>query len=106
MTDTRTLTDRDEIRDWAASRMGSPAFIDQSSTPGGASEPVLTILFDQAAYQDQDAGPDRPSALGGPEIVDWDDWMAQFEAQRLALVVAEEEPGRMDSFFEFIRRPD
>ena len=73
MTDTRTLTDRDEIRDWAASRMGSPAFIDQSSTPGGAAEPVLTILFDQAAYQDQDTGPDRPPALGGPELVDWDD---------------------------------
>lgn len=106
MTVTRTLTDRDEIRDWAASRMGSPAFIDQSSTPGGAAEPNLTILFDQAAYQDQDAGPDRPPALNGPELVDWDEWMEQFEAQRLALVVAEDEPGRMDSFFELIRRAD
>lgn len=31
--------------------------------------------------------------------------MARFEAQQLALVVAVEEPGRMDSFFELIRRP-
>ncbi|MGY6706923.1 MAG: hypothetical protein ACXIVF_01245 [Rhizobiaceae bacterium] len=106
MTATRTLTDRDEIRDWAASRMGSPAFIDQSSTPGGATEPVLTILFDQVAYQDQDAGPDRPPALGGPEIVDWDDWMEQFERRKLGFVVAEEQPGHLDSQFEIVTRDD
>ncbi|NMG40231.1 hypothetical protein GRZ55_13360 [Chelativorans sp. ZYF759] len=106
MTETHILTDRDEIRDWAASRMGAPAFIDQSSTPGGADAPVLTMLFDQAAYQDQDTGPDRPTALGGPELVDWDDWMAQLESQNLALKVLEDEPGRLDSYFEVVSRDE
>lgn len=106
MTETCTLTDREEIRDWAAARMGSPAFIDQSSTPGGNPNPILTILFDQPAYQDQDDGPERLPSMGGPELVDWDDWLDRFEQERLALVVAKEEPGCKDSFFEIVRRAD
>lgn len=106
MTETRTLTDSEEIRDWAAARMGSPAFTDQSSTPGGPSEPIFTILFDQPAYQVQDDGPDPLPSMGGPELVDWDDWLSRFEKENLALVVAREEPGRKDRFFELIRRED
>lgn len=104
MTETRTLTDREEIRDWAAARMGSPAFIDQSSIPGGSPDPILTILFDQHAYQDRDEGPDPLPSAGGVELSDWDEWLSRFEQEELALVVAKEEPGRKDSFFEIVRR--
>ncbi len=103
MASTRTLTDRDEIRDWAAARMGSPAISEASPSVGG-DDPVLSIVFDQASYQDQDRGADPAIALGGREIVEWDEWFQIFEDKQLALVVSEEIPGRKDSFHEIVRR--
>ncbi|MDF1601630.1 hypothetical protein PZ895_17885 [Mesorhizobium sp. YIM 152430] len=103
MAATRTLTDRDEIRDWAAARMGSPAISEASPSVGG-DDPILSIVFDQASYQDQDRGADASIALGGREIVEWDDWFKIFEEKQLALVVSEEVPGRKDSFHEIVAR--
>lgn len=103
MASTRTLTDRDEIRDWAAARMGSPAISEASPSVGGY-DPVLSLVFDQASYQDQDSGADPAIALGGREIVEWDEWFRIFEDKQLALVISEELPGRKDSFHEFVRR--
>ncbi|PZO75575.1 MAG: hypothetical protein DI629_17115 [Mesorhizobium amorphae] len=101
MTETVTLTEREAIRDWAAARIGSPAIVDISPTAG--TQPLLRIVFDQAAYQDQDMA-ERPINAGGIELVEWDDWFAEFEKQELALVVAVQEPGVMDSFYEMVRR--
>ncbi|MHB2263967.1 hypothetical protein [Aliihoeflea sp. PC F10.4] len=103
MASTRTLTDRDEIRDWAAARMGSPAISEASPSVGG-DDPILSLVFDQASYQDQDRGADPSIALGGREIVEWDEWFKVFNEKNLALVVREEEPGRKDSFHEIIAR--
>ena len=63
------------------------------------------LVFDQAAYQDQDRA-DRPTNAGGYELVEWDEWFKVFDENRLALVVEEEVPGRRDNYHQFVRRSD
>lgn len=101
MAETVTLTDHEAIRDWAAARMGSPAVIDAS--PEGGTQPVLRIVFDQQAYEDNDR-PERPPNAGGFELVEWSDWFKLFDEAGLALVVAKDIPGQRESFHEIIRR--
>lgn len=101
MATTVTMTDHEKIRDWAAARMGSPAIIDVSAE--GGTQPMLRIVFDQAAYQDQDQ-PERAPNAGGVELVEWDEWFAIFDRHGLALVVAEDSPGVRENFHELIRR--
>lgn len=98
-----SLTDRDAIRSWAAARMGAPAIVDIS--PAGGMQPMLRLVFGQAAYQDQDQA-ERPPNAGGVEFVEWDEWFDLFEREQLALVVNEEMPDRRDSSHEFVRRDD
>jgi hypothetical protein len=95
------LTDHEEIRIWAAARMGVPAFGDPPTSE--ESDPELLILFGQAAYEDEDRGADRPISEGA-ELADWDDWFELFDKHGLALVVAEEEPGHLDQFHELVKR--
>ena len=101
MAETVTLTDHEQIRNWAAARMGAPGVVDVSVESG--TQPQLRILFGQAAYQDQDR-PERPMNAGGVELVEWDEWFRIFDEAELALVVAEDRPGVRESFHEFIRR--
>jgi len=101
MADTVMLTGHEEIRDWAAARMGAPAIVDVSAESG--TQPMLRLVFDQQAYQDTDQ-PERPQNAGGYELVEWDEWFKIFDERELALVVAPETPGRMDSFHEIVRR--
>jgi hypothetical protein len=101
MTETRVLTDHEEIRDWAAARAGIPAL--QGSDPAVHNQSVLRLVFGQQAYLDTDM-PDRPPATGGLELIDWDEWFKLFDERELALVVAEEVPGLRDEFHEIIRR--
>ncbi|MBI1619669.1 hypothetical protein [Aquamicrobium zhengzhouense] len=100
---TTILTDKESIRDWAAARMGFPVVVDTSVESG--IQPMLRIVFDQAAYQDQDMA-ERPQNAGGYEHVEWDDWMKIFDEGKLALLVNEDVPGRRDSFYELIRRDE
>lgn len=99
--DTVTLTDHDAIRDWAAARMGVPAIVDVS--PAGGTQPMLIIVFDQVAYQDQDQA-ERARNAGGRELVEWSEWFEVFDKGQLALVVAEDRPGVRDSWHEIVRR--
>ena len=103
MADTILITDHEAIRDWAAARSGFPAIVDIS--PAGGTQPMLRLVFDQAAYQDQDRA-DRPANAGGYELVEWDEWFKLFDESKLALVVEEEVPGRRDNYHQFVRRPD
>lgn len=98
---TTVLTDKDAIRDWAAARMGFPAIVDTSVETG--TQPMLRIVFDQAAYQDQDR-PERPQNAGGIELVEWDEWMKIFEESELEMIVNEDVPGRRDNYYELVRR--
>ena len=95
------LTTHEEIRDWAASRMGAPAIVDTS--PASGTQPLLRILFDQVAYQDQDR-PERPQNAGGWELVEWDDWFKVLDEQGLAMEVALTAPGHFDSWHELVKR--
>lgn len=101
MAETVTLTDHETIRDWAAARMGSPAIVDVSAEPG--TQPLLRIVFDQQAYEDNDR-PERPPNAGGYDLVEWDDWFEIFDREQLALVVAKDVPGVRESFHEIVRR--
>lgn len=103
MAQTRLLTDHEDIRIWAAARMGSPAIFDIS--PQGGTQPMLRIVFDQQAYQDQDRA-ERAANAGGYELVEWEEWFRVFDEAELALVVGPEIAGRRDSFHELVRRPD
>jgi hypothetical protein len=102
MADTIMLTDHEAIRDWAAARMGFPAMVDVS--PAGGMQPMVRLVFDQRAYQDQDRA-ERAANTGGFELVEWSEWFKVFDEQRLALVVPKDVPGRRDSYHEIIRRP-
>ena len=102
MAETVLLTDHTAIRDWAAARSGFPAIIDIS--PQGGTQPMLRLVFDQSAYQDQDRA-ERPVNAGGYELVEWDEWFKLFDEGQLALVVEKDVPGRRDSFHQIVRRP-
>ena len=101
MAETVLLTDHTDIRDWAAARSGFPAIVDIS--PQGGMQPMLRLVFDQAAYQDQDRA-ERAANSGGYELVEWDEWFKLFDEHELALVVAKDVPGRRESFHEIVRR--
>jgi hypothetical protein len=102
MAETVLLTDHTAIRDWAAARLGFPAIVDIS--PQGGTQPMLRLVFDQRAYQDQDRA-ERPVNAGGYELVEWDEWFKLFDEGQLALVVEKDVPGRRDSFHQIVRRP-
>jgi hypothetical protein len=101
MAETVTLIDHEAIRDWAAARAGSPAIVDASAQSG--IQPILRIVFDEQAYEDQDQ-PERLQNAGGYELVEWDEWFKIFDEEELALVVAKDQPGQRESFHEIIRR--
>jgi hypothetical protein len=103
MVDTVTLKSHDQIRDWAAARMGFPAIVDVS--PQSGVQPMLRLVFNQQAYLDVDR-PERPQNAGGYELVEWDEWFRLFDEHELELVVAREEPGRRENFHEIVRRSD
>lgn len=99
--DTVTLTEHDAVRDWAAARMGAPAIVDVS--PASGTQPMLVIVFDQIAYQDQDRA-ERAQNAGGRELVEWSEWFEVFDKEGLALVVAADRPGIRDSWHEIVKR--
>lgn len=95
------LTDHDAVRDWAAARMGFPAVVDISAE--GGVQPMLRLVFDQVAYQDQDRA-ERPQNAGGVELVEWSEWFEIFDQQGLALRVNEDTPGIRENFYELVKR--
>jgi hypothetical protein len=103
MAETHALTDHEQIRDWAAARMGAPAVVDVSIE--GGTQPMLRLVFDQVAYEDQDQ-PQRPTNAGGVELVEWDEWFRLFDDAQLALIVAHDGPGVRENFYELVRRDD
>ncbi|MCV0397214.1 MAG: hypothetical protein K5872_14740 [Rhizobiaceae bacterium] len=97
--ETKTLTNRQDIRDWAAARAGVPVL-----RPGGeANEGILELAFGQQSYQEPDNAADPP-VTSQTEILEWDEWFRLFEERNLALVVAADQPGRRDEFHQIIRR--
>jgi hypothetical protein len=95
-----TLTEREDIRLWAAARGGNPAIGERDA--GLTGSPVLRIVFDQYLLNAGESQyGDRP---GGLELVSWDDWFAELDRQNLVMLVEEERPGVLDDYFEFAPR--
>jgi len=93
-----SISDHDEIRDWAAARAGFPAIVDVSTE--GGTQPMLRIVFGQHAYQDQDQA-ERPQNAGGVELVEWSDWFEILDQKNLALSVSDDFEAR-DSSYELV----
>jgi hypothetical protein len=94
----KTLRHHEEIRDWAIARGGAPML--EEVPDGTRSRVLLQLTFGQHALNaDHNEGPDP---VGGFELVDWDQWFAELERQKLALEVNDEVPGGLDNSFDFV----
>lgn len=96
---TQILTKHDEIRQWAIARAGNPALGD---TPASVAAPILQIVFGEYALN---AGENQyVDRIGGLDLVSWEDWFAEFDNQKLGLLVEEQKPGVLDTYFTFVPR--
>ena len=94
----KTLTSREEIREWAAARGGNPMLME---TPDGTgTRTLLQLTFGQ--YELNTDGNEGPDRVGGFELVSWDDWFAALDANNLALRVSDDPSGGNEAEFEFV----
>ena len=87
----RTLTDHDEIREWAEERGAKP-----SSVRGtGGSDDVGMIRLDFPGYTGEDS----------LEEISWDEWFQKFDESKLALLVQEQTArGQQSNFNKLVSR--
>lgn len=83
--ETRTTTDREEIRRWVEEHDGSPAHV--RGTGGNGDLGVLRIDFPRGAGEEQ------------LEHVPWERWFEEFDRNELALVYQERKTSGEDSTF-------
>jgi ferritin-like metal-binding protein YciE len=86
------LTDREQIRQWAEERGGTPACVRGTGDKGDIG--MLRIDF--------------PGYSGGDSLepISWDDWFEKFDERRLALIVQEKTAkGEKSNFNKLIARP-
>ena len=89
--ETRTTTDRDEIRRWVEQHDGSPAAVRRTRSNDSAG--VLRFDFPGGAGEDE------------LEHIDWDDWFDAFDDNNLALLYQEQKSSGEDStFFKLVSR--
>ncbi|WP_193337745.1 hypothetical protein [Devosia beringensis] len=96
----KILTDREEIREWAAARGGNPMLME---TPEGTgTRTLLQLTFGQYEINtDGNQGPDR---IGGFDLVSWDEWFDALDANNLALRVSDDPSGGSEAEFEFVEK--
>lgn len=96
----KTLTSREDIREWATARGGNPMLME---TPDGTgSRTLLNLTFGQHALNsDGNEGPDR---IGGYQLVDWDEWFDALDGNGLSLRVSDDPAGGNEAEFEFVPR--
>jgi len=95
----RSITNHDEIREWAAARAGKPALI---AVPTGTGEAKDTVSFEFGQHNDGYGRGDQ--ATDNKRLVEWDEWLAAFDADELALVVPEAVDGQVDENHQFLKR--
>lgn len=96
----KILHERQDIRQWAEARAGSPMLAEMPD--GTGTRTLLQLTFGQQALNaDDNEGPDRP---GGFELVSWDDWFAVLDAQSLSIRVSDDEAGGPEAEFDFVPR--
>jgi ferritin-like metal-binding protein YciE len=86
------LTDREQIRQWAEERGGTPACV--RGTGGKGDIGMLRIDFPGFSGEDT------------LEPISWDDWFEKFDERRLALIVQDKTAkGQKSNFNKLIARP-
>lgn len=74
----KTTTDHDRIRDWAEKKGGKPAAVNRTHKGGDVG--IVRIMF-----------PDNPQSEHDSLVeITWDEFFAQFEASKLALLYEED----------------
>lgn len=84
MSESRKLTDHDEIREWVEGRGGRPT-VAKGTGDKGKGAGVLRLDFGE---QDE-----------GLEGINWDEWFQTFDDSDLALLVQDETAGGKESRF-------
>jgi glutathione synthase/RimK-type ligase-like ATP-grasp enzyme len=88
---TETTTDHDEIRSWVEKHDGKPAIV--KGTESGSGAGVLRIDFPGGAGEDQ------------LQHVEWDEWFATFDKNKLAFLYQKQKASGEDStFFKLVKR--
>lgn len=95
----RSITNHEEIREWAAARAGKPALI---SVPTGTGDAKDTVSFEFG--QVRHGSDNNESATHTQRLVEWNEWFAAFEADGLALLVPESVDGQVDQNHQFLKR--
>lgn len=96
----RILKTREEVRQWAEARAGSPVLAEVPT--GTGSRTIVQLTFGQQALNStENEGPDRP---GGMELVSWDDWFAALEAENLYIRVSDDPAGGREAEYDFVPR--
>jgi hypothetical protein len=91
MSQAKTTTDHNEIRQWIESRQGRPTVVD--GTQGKDGEGILRVDF-----QEPDAKLDE---------IPWDEFFKTFEDRKLAFLHQDETAGGKPSrFFKFVHREE
>jgi hypothetical protein len=89
--ESRTLTDHDEIRQWAEERQAKPAAVRRTETKD---DPGI-IRLDFPGY----------SGEGTLETISWDEWFDKFDESNLALLVQDQTAdGQRSNFNKLIHR--
>ena len=86
MSEARTTTDHDQIREWAEARDGHPAMVDTKGSGG-----ILRIDFGE---------PEE-----GLEPIEWDEFFRIFDENELAFLYQDEvKSGKTSRFNKFVER--
>jgi hypothetical protein len=89
--DSRMLTDHDEIREWAEARKARPAAVKRTET---ADDPGI-IRLDFPGY----------SGEGTLDPISWDEWFEKFDDSNLALLVQDKTAdGERSNFNKLVHR--
>ncbi|GHA24254.1 hypothetical protein GCM10007989_19900 [Devosia pacifica] len=97
----KTLTDHEEIRQWAIARGGNPMLMETPDVNDTRTH--LQITFGQHALNaDANEGPDR--AVGGYRLVSWQEWFDALEESGLAIRVNDDPASAQGDDFEFVAR--
>jgi hypothetical protein len=92
MSQSKTTTDHDTIRQWVEERQGQPATVEGTSE---GDEPGLLRID----FPDGEADP----AL---ETIEWDDFFEKFDESGLAFVYQEQTAdGQLSRFCKFVNKP-
>lgn len=97
----KLLIDHDEIRDWVATRAGSPAKTEVPDGHGG-DDANLHLVFGQRIFDN--AHDEARDQLGGIELITWAEWFEEFEKHQLALRVQDDRDGPHSSAYTFDKR--